>query len=117
MSGLAWEKAYLESGVDGSVNSQLFETPYSYSGYEGTWDTIMVEGTWNGITASTINSLNYHANGGTGSGSSWRVQNSETAEPWVLGTFEKVPEPGTYAMLCGLGLVGAAWYRRRQRKS
>lgn len=26
-----------------------------------------------------------------------------------------VPEPGTYAMLCGLGLVGAAWYRRNRR--
>ncbi|MDD3470846.1 MAG: PEP-CTERM sorting domain-containing protein [Thermoguttaceae bacterium] len=25
-----------------------------------------------------------------------------------------IPEPGTYAMLCGLGLVGAAWYRRRK---
>ncbi len=25
-----------------------------------------------------------------------------------------IPEPGTYAMLCGLGLVGAAIYRRRK---
>lgn len=29
----------------------------------------------------------------------------------------KIPEPGTYAMLCGLGLVGAAWYRRRRRNA
>ncbi len=26
-----------------------------------------------------------------------------------------VPEPGTYAMLTGLGLVGLAWYRRKRR--
>ncbi|MDD3469941.1 MAG: PEP-CTERM sorting domain-containing protein [Thermoguttaceae bacterium] len=28
-----------------------------------------------------------------------------------------VPEPGTYAMLCGLGLIGAAWYRRNRKKA
>ncbi len=28
-----------------------------------------------------------------------------------------VPEPGTYAMLCGLGLIGAAWYRRNHKKA
>lgn len=27
------------------------------------------------------------------------------------------PEPATYAMFCGLGLVGAAWYRRNRRKA
>ena len=26
-----------------------------------------------------------------------------------------VPEPGTWAMLAGLGVVGAAWYRRRRK--
>ena len=26
-----------------------------------------------------------------------------------------VPEPGTWAMLCGLGLIGGVWYRRRVR--
>ena len=28
---------------------------------------------------------------------------------------EAVPEPGTWAMLCGLGLIGGVWYRRRIR--
>ena len=28
---------------------------------------------------------------------------------------EVVPEPGTWAMLCGLGLIGGVWYRRRVR--
>ena len=28
-----------------------------------------------------------------------------------------VPEPGTYAMLCGLGLIGAAWYRRNHKRA
>ena len=28
---------------------------------------------------------------------------------------ERVPEPGTWAMLAGLGVVGAAWYRRRRK--
>ncbi len=106
---------------DGSIGSFVYNnvvTPVALT--DGSFYTLSVQGftagtPYNNVTAGTFNgALNSIVLGGVGFGPGGTFNDNP---PFAAGDFSTVPfapvpEPETYAMLAGLGLVGFGLYRR-----
>jgi hypothetical protein len=127
---------YLTNSSVGTLGNQhdllrmTFSTPVSdlswLTGSLGSQAIVFLAYDSSGTILETVNNASVFGLTSFASSNIARVDALQPTDSWVWGldnlsytpnTSSIVPEPSTYAALCGLGLVGLGIYRRRSKRS